>query len=431
MAVDLLTPILAPQLRGVHFFNGRLLSGEDMTDEQNAHRAVHELLGHSIGDGVVSGLHVAEADFGSTAETPVLHVGHGVAINRRGETLFLPEDVEVRLVRPASAAPRVTGDAVFHTCTPPRNVPPFVDAAVYLLTIASSRTGEGNAGLSALPARCSMRWIVDSVEFRLINLNVSAELQNAPDRLRNRVAYACFGSGARMDYAVNPFGNTRTPPSLIEALRGADLTDCDVPLALVQWKTSGLAYVDVWSARRRCASGANAANAMAFSARSTPVAEAMFQQFAEQIVELQHELQDPEAAEGRRYFRYLPPAGFLPVSSGAVSRFEHATFFAGKTTSLPWFIEASDVEALLREAVHYPPVDLDDPEFVWIYVVRENRAATIFGPDLDAVESLGPELSARAIQAGVPHYVLFANANVPFFGRSRFDRSHFDFANFT
>lgn len=429
MAVDLLTPILTPQLRGIHFFNGRLVSGEDMTDEQNAHRAVHQLLGHAIGDGVVSGLEVAQADFGSTAEAPVLNVRQGVAVNRRGETLVLPEDVEVRLVRPPSAAPRVTGDAVFHTCTPPRSVPPFVDAAVYLLTITSSRTGEGNAGLSALPARCSMRWVVDSVEFRLVNLNVSAELQLAPDRLRNRVAHACFGSSARMDYATNPFGETDGPATLIDALRGTDLTDCDVPLALVQWKTSGLAYVDVWSARRRCASGATGAGSTAFSARSTPAAEAMFHQFTEQILDLQNAPGNPETIQGRRYFRYLPPAGFLPVSSGAVRRFDPATFFAGKTTSVPWYIEAGDVEAILREAVHYPPVDLEDPELVWIYLVRENRASSI---DLGeaAPDPFGIQSTARAKSFGVPHYVLFANANVPFFGNSRFNRSHFDFANF-
>src|SRR5207244_8468918 len=145
MLVDLRTPILIQQLRAVHFFNGRLLSGQDMTDEQNAHRVVHELLGGAIGDGVVRGLEVAQADFGSTADAPILTVSGGVAINPAGETLVLPRDTDVRLARPAGQSTAVLPDAVFHTCTPPQSSVPLVDAAVYLLTICSSRSGEGKA----------------------------------------------------------------------------------------------------------------------------------------------------------------------------------------------------------------------------------------------------------------------------------------------
>src|ERR1043166_5137242 len=112
MTVDLSTPILTPGLRAVNFFNGRQVSAEDFTDEQNAHRLVHELLGRASGDGVVQGLEVSR-DFTSTAIAPSVNVKAGVAVNRRGEVLVLSNDDRVRLVRPPSRAPVVPATDVF------------------------------------------------------------------------------------------------------------------------------------------------------------------------------------------------------------------------------------------------------------------------------------------------------------------------------
>jgi len=461
--VNLRTPILAEQLRSVNFFNGRLVSGEDMTDEQNAHRAVHELLGEAIGDGIVHGLEVRQ-QVGGTAAAPILNVNGGLALNRAGEVLMLPRNTNVRLVRPPAETTPVDPNEVFHTCTPPQDSSPLVDAAVYLLTICSSRRGEGStpfSGMDGIQTRCGMRWIVDSVEFRLLNLNVSADLQNLPDRLRNRVAYACFGSDVRNEFAKNPFGAPRTPATLLDALRGTALTDCDVPLAILRWKTTGIVYIDLWSVRRQCESGTMTPGFIAFSDRAAAQSDAIHRQFSTHIEELGR---SPNVAsiEGRRYFRYLPPAGFLPVSSGAVVRFDYTRFFTGKTFSPPRYIEGADVEAILRESVHYPPIDLDDRELVRLYFVRENRevaqpffqtfdfgdlttaaSATAFTiADLARFDSGGTDFSLRrafddpfvlrprVFDVGVPHYVLFVNANLPFFADAQFDRSHFDYANF-
>lgn len=443
MTVDLLTPILVPELRAVNFFNGRFVSGEDMTDEQNAQRAAHQLLGTAAGDGVVGGLEVSEFAFDSTAQTPLLAVRAGTAINRRGEVLRLPGDTVVRLARPP--VPRVVPDAVesFHTCTPPQDASPLEPSAIYLLTICSSRNGEGattTAGMGALRAHCNMRWMVDSVEFRLVNLSVSQALLSDPDRLRNEVAYACFGTAARREHSINPFGVPRTPPTLLDALRGALLTDCDVPLAVLQWTTGGVQFVDLWSVRRRCASGSAAVDDIAFSGRAPAVAEAARNQFAAQLEDLRRSVSDPETIEARRHFHRLPPAGLVPLSSGAVRRFRPEAFFNGKTTSRPWFIEAADVEAILADSVHYPPVDLDDPEMVWIYYVHENRRAlpSFATAQTNIIASLGfngLDLTPveRRIAPAVdttPAFLLFANANMPFYGDARFNRSHFDFSNF-
>src|SRR5215218_10881664 len=104
MAADLFTPILNDRTRSVRFFNGRLLSGEAMTDEQSGQRAARELLAQAVGEGIAHGFEVREAAGSSTTLAPVLAVASGVAINRRGEILLLNADTEVKLIRPAHQA---------------------------------------------------------------------------------------------------------------------------------------------------------------------------------------------------------------------------------------------------------------------------------------------------------------------------------------
>ena len=55
------TPFLDSDLcvRSVHFFNGRLLTAEDMKKEQDAEAARLQRLGHVLGEGVAQGLSVA------------------------------------------------------------------------------------------------------------------------------------------------------------------------------------------------------------------------------------------------------------------------------------------------------------------------------------------------------------------------------------
>src|SRR5437870_5545906 len=117
MPADLFTPILNDQTRSVSFFNGRLLSGEAMADEQRAVRAARELLAQGVGDGVVSGLEVAEASGSSSKTSPVVTVTAGLAIDRRGEILLLPGDTDVRLAR--SPRPAVGPAGIFQACAPP------------------------------------------------------------------------------------------------------------------------------------------------------------------------------------------------------------------------------------------------------------------------------------------------------------------------
>src|SRR5690348_6839946 len=92
------TAFLDGGLRSTNYFNGRILSREDMQRDSDAHRALHQRLGLALGDGIVTGFEVeAKSIGGSSITNPVVTVRPGLAINRLGQTLALDRGVDVAL----------------------------------------------------------------------------------------------------------------------------------------------------------------------------------------------------------------------------------------------------------------------------------------------------------------------------------------------
>jgi hypothetical protein len=89
--------IFDPDLRRVNFFNGRLLSGEDLTREQDANERSGRRLGRAIGEGIAHGLEVSPTPGSDRVRQPVLSVTPGLALSRRGDTLMLADPVELSL----------------------------------------------------------------------------------------------------------------------------------------------------------------------------------------------------------------------------------------------------------------------------------------------------------------------------------------------
>jgi hypothetical protein len=408
MAANLFTPILNDRTRSVHFFNGRLLTGEDLTSEQRGQRAVHELLGESIGEGIVRGLEV-KIDDSNTVATPVVSVTGGVAINRQGDPLYLSSDTKVQLVRSTDAQPATA--TIFSACTPPESGVYVAGAGVYLLTMCTTVVGDGSApvsGLGGQPSGCNSRYEVDAVQFRLLELPISDDDLAHPNLLRNRVAYQCFGVDGLSSFSKDPFGTTTEPSTLLDQLRPRSLTDCDVPLATLYWTASGgVVWLDMWSVRRRVAQKIGAAGLpFVLADRALARAEAMRAQFQDQL-----EFNISPFVRANTSMRYLPPAAVIPTADSLNGGFDYTLFFDQKTYNEPVFIEGGMVEPLLRISAQYPPVDLQNPEMVWLYWVRENMQAAQTG-------------------GGVQTALIFANADLPFFGEPRFDRSHWNYSNY-
>lgn len=413
MADSLFTPILNDRTRAPHFFNGRLLTGEAMTDEQRAQRTANELLARAVGDGVAYGLEVSRTTLLDTIDRPVVTVKSGVAINRRGEILLLAADTQVQLVRPADPVP--APNTIFRACTPVSTGTYIADAGVYLLTLSSVRAGNGLtqvSGLGDTPAGCNVKYIVDAVELRLLELPVDDATLGDIARLRNRVAYQCYGAEHIADYARDPFNASSGPHTLLDDVTA--FTDCDVPLAILYWTaTGGIQWIDLWAVRRRITTHENALPPLLDDTRIA-VAEAMREQFRAQL----QSIAPSSAYVASTNFRWLPPAGLLPLTSGSgATGFSADTFFTGKTWNrhtkwpAPVYMEGGMLESLFRLSSQYPPIDLQDKEMIWLYSVRENMRALHTGTAVQPV-------------------AVFTNANLPFHGEPRFDRAHWNYANF-
>ena len=69
-------------LRSVNFFNGRLLTGDDLRREQSTQEARARRIARAAGEGVAAGFEVAETLGTSTKSRPVVTVSAGPTVSR-------------------------------------------------------------------------------------------------------------------------------------------------------------------------------------------------------------------------------------------------------------------------------------------------------------------------------------------------------------
>jgi hypothetical protein len=420
MANNLLTPIVNNRTRSVNFFNGRLLTGEDLTAEQQANRVAHSLLGQAAGAGVAYGLEVSESATLSQVASPVLSITRGLAVNSNGGTLLLDSDTDISLVRPAS--PVSGGSSVFAECLPMQSGVYIAGAGVYLLTIGPASATQGLAevsGVSTGAAPCNSKYKADGVQFRLVQLDLTQAELGDVNHLRNVVAYKCFGVTDWATNVADPFGASSNGHGLIDQLRAANtITGCEVPLAVLYWTaTDGVVFVDMWSVRRALVTR-DLLDAWAPGAGRRRTAEglAMFLQFQQQVNDLLQSAPgvNPLSVKVTNFFHYLPAAGFISIGNvNPAGGFDYLQFLSGRTYRNPVFMEGARLERLIRTSFLYPPIDLSNKEMLWLYQVRENQQA------IDAGSGTPPKL-----------YMVFANGHIPFQGEAQYDLNYWNYANF-
>jgi hypothetical protein len=371
-------------------------------------------LGRALGDGVAYGLEVAKTP-DSTRQAPAVRVEAGLAMNRRGDSLMLTTRTDVALVRSADARAASQG---FTECLPLQTGAYVAGAGVYLLTIAPAQTSSGRAttnAISATNATCNTDTVVSAVQFRLIQIDskFSQTEMQATNRLRNLIAYKCFGVADTSTFVADPFGSEVNQWGLLDDLRPNQLTDCEVPLAVLFWTDeAGINFIDLWSVRRRLtAVSADASWPLVSSARRTGEGEAMFLQFQAQVDDLHLPNANLSNTKAGDIFDYLPPVGLLPV--GSTNSFNYDVFFSEMTSRDPIFIEGAQLRPLIREAIDYPPIDTKENIVVWLYVVRENAQA--------ALASANPPQK----------YIVFATGHTWYRGEAHYDIHHWNFGNFS
>jgi hypothetical protein len=364
-------------IRSAYFFNGRLLSGEDLRQEQDANRQARRALGQSIGHGVAYGLDVTQRTANLTS--PTLTIAPGLAINRLGQTLRLSTAVDLSLVRPPTAT---TGTDIldFRDCVQPLNGVYIVDSGVYLLAVCPISAKQGRAPVSGLgneTSACNSKYTVEGVQFLLASIAASdLPVFNTLQR-RNLVAYRAFGLDA---WSATPFGAQPAEIGLVDHLRATGrLHDCDVPLAVFAWVSgSSIEDLDTWAVRRRITRpwpDDESFSVLSDTRRS--VAEAGVLQFRSHLESL---LASGAAATAAQAFRYLPPVGYLPVGVGGVN---WPSFLGGLTDGRLTRVSPGLLREIVQESLDIDPIDTTHPVPVRVYAHAAADSFVVFARSKD------------------------------------------------
>lgn len=448
MATELLQAVVEDGVRITNFFNGRLLTAEDLRREQDAARDRHRGLAGAVGEGVVQGLEVELVKRDLPA--PTVRITAGIGFNRDGDPVALPRDVELRLLPAQAEADQKQG--LFALCDRPSVISEITNPGFYVLAArpaaAQSRDQVPTVDLSqeGLGSRCGARYTELGASFSLVPLplpagnagaplaqqltqilstvgglvekfrqndrSVTLDLEKALSRLRNGMAYWVAGHDVSPGRVVSlaapaPVGAT-LPDAPLEALRGAGaLAGCDLPLALLYVTRRQLEWVDMWTVRRTPVPRVEP-DPLSLAGELPPAdAVAAFMQFREHAAAFLATTPPlaPAQVRAEDWFLFLPPAGVLPLQSGGMSGFAPAQFFPAQRVNGPESLAATRIPALLRGALEHPPVALASSERVWLYTVSGPQLPGAAPSLLFTSYPLEPDLEVSPVRitAVTPH----------------------------
>ncbi|CAN5358747.1 hypothetical protein BH10PSE4_BH10PSE4_45810 [soil metagenome] len=412
-------PLIEGGIRSINFFNGRLLTGGDLGREQAARREADARLALAVGDGVAFGLEVTDGGPSPEGGLPTVRVAAGLAINRLGQTLRLTQAVQVALAR-GSAAAALSNDCLFGDCAPVLGGTYVAGAGVYILALAPAEARAGSAptnGLDPENVRCNTDVVVSGVQLRLLAVPPSLlpGLSAAAPDYRNALAYRAFGASVQTDWTADLLGASPRTDELAEAMRRFGLGDADVPLALLAFtRATDLSFIDAWSVRRPLAATDPGGLATLAGARRVAVGQAMFRQFQDHIASLSAS-GGLSAATAADLFGHLPPAGIIPTPRPSPGTNAVPAFFQGLTVRGPTYINAAEVEAVIRESLVRPPITVGDGAFIQLYRVAETDIA----------------IDQGSVGAPKPTpFVIFASGHLPYRSDARFDLFRWDYAHY-
>lgn len=447
---NLLEPVIESGIKNTNFFEGRLLSGKDLSDQETANRIHRQQLGRTLGHGVVEGLEVSVENTGANGQQPVVRVKKGFAITLEGEVVELAVNyVDIQLSRRLEQF--VGSTTGFKNCSalPSETLVPSA-AGLYILVMSPAQAWQEFAPKSGLQEKgiahnCGRRYRVEAVQFRLVKFDptqmpdISAATRNALQndflsaanpvslddlpalsKMRNLVAHVCFGTDAIIQSARDP--NFITAPTTavgLDALVGLEegLSTCDTPLALLYWNLDGIVFVDNWAVKRKaCHRDSAPYNIPTFTRHSYNRADESRLQFQEQLDFLLARVSNPANLSVVDYFRFLPPFGYVPIRTANATAnigFNEQVFFKDAVVRNSVFVEAAALVPIAQAALAFWAVDLPSEEFMWLYRTRENAEAADNNP-------------ASTLQ----EYLVFTSGHAPYFGNARFDRNKWDYSNY-
>lgn len=356
-------------VRAVNFFNGRLLTAGDLSRDQDARRLADARVGAAMGSGIAWGLEVHPAASGVAGE---VDVASGLAISLSGRALHVATSVTLTLVQPPIDAPDTSGSTRdFGPCRTAGGSGSgsyVVGDGLFLLVLSPIDQPDGFAPVLALEAintRCAQDLVLEASQLRLIRLpqdalnNVTGSGANDIARLRNRMAYDCFGAQDRRLQHREPHLGANRAASTAQHGAGLGLLDrlltdrvlsrCDVPLALIYMIGRQVAFLDTAAVRRRVAAQpATHAWSAWLGERLQSQAEAQMLQFQSHCADTPAILQQPAT----QALDWLPPAGVLPGAT------DWARFFGARRPARLVPLSEADAPAVLQQALLDDPISL-------------------------------------------------------------------------
>jgi hypothetical protein len=353
----LLEPLLDGGVRSTNWFNGRVLTAEDLRADQDANRQQRQLLARAVGQGVLTGLEVTRAGSNSVAVT------QGEAINSVGQVLVLggTDPIALEIVPDAAAGGAPVQRGAFSDCSRQAVTAVNTGYGLYLLVAGPAGGFEGSAPSTGTTGDgkitgCGSRYAVEGIQFRLAHYLGEESLGEDTARMRNLVAHDFFGT---TDESLQDLFAARTAYGEMDRVRADKvISSGEVPLALVYWTAQGVAWVDMWAVRRRVAP---ALSGPAWDAlvgpRRQAEAEAVFLQFQEDLAAYVKS-SDAVAPALRSRFRYLPPFGYLPVGSEGGGEWLYS-YLEGCHWMRVW-PDPAFLRSMLQKAALVEPVDLEE-----------------------------------------------------------------------
>jgi hypothetical protein len=281
------------------FFNGRLLSAEDLTREQAARDGAERRLARLIGCGVAEGLTV------TPGAGSVLHIAAGLGVTPSGAVIDIGNlDLDL------SSAGKGSSFSGFGNCAAgmAQGQP---SEGTYLLTLTPAWSGQGRAAtLLGEVGACNRRTEQPAVRARLVE--VQAPFGLGVDSLRNELAVALLSPGQGL--AEVPAGG-RVGWWMRQRIAGgaaaAGLSADELPLALLQINAQAVPlWIDTDSARRRLAVPPGEAGDAMWPESWGVEMQAFAAQFLAELA---------EAKAAAAHFTWLPPT--LPMTAAQLARF--------------------------------------------------------------------------------------------------------------
>jgi hypothetical protein len=318
--------------RRPHYFDGRFLTGADLTRDQDYVRQRQADMARSAGSGVISGLQVRGM---ALARGQTIRIQPGTGLTPSGDLVMLTQQRDVPLLDlPLSRQL----DAAMGLREEPR-VPLGRRTGLFILAL---RSVEFTANpIAAYPRSITGQRTVedgDIIEATAITLIPYPETSGAANLTEARRAVA------RQIFAGKPNG----------------LPQDALPLAMLAVDHGSVRWIDTAMVRRE--TGADSGVQVAFGGRPRSLAEAHVLQHRAHLTDVLTEMQGRSMLPifaASQYFSVLPPAGQLPAAAIRPDDFGFSQLYFPPTVDVDLaFVPLDEIGALVEESLALPAIDL-------------------------------------------------------------------------